>query len=586
VFFRRRAGFTPLSILVCTGFACQKKAPGPPPRYAVVRFENLTGDPALNWVGREASEVLAVSLAGAMDGPVLNPAALRRLSPALGARPATAPGLSSERDEALLAGANRLISGYLERAGKGLRVVAIDEDLATGKTLRTVSAQNAGTPVNTLSMLQQLAHQISPAAKPYITTNPSASERYFRGIEEPLDASHAELSEAARLDPDFGPAWLGLARLSQLQGDRNGAEDWLAQARTHKLDSYSLAELGLEAASMRAGSEKENQAAKIAAMREISALSPGDINLLRSLAENETSAGEFKAAASDWKKLSDTVPGDAAVWNSLGYARSWAGDFSGAMAALNEYRRLRPNDANPLDSIGDVYYVNRKFSEAAASYQQAAVKDPNFQRFGELYKAAWAKYMAGDKTSADSLFAKFRASREKASDPLMPLLTADWLYRTGHVKDAEAGLRKALGEMQPTTLRADGYAQLAIWDLLAGDRAKAKEDAAAAGRPSTPVVAMTLFAVEPSDSASEWEARADRINAPMQIRRVALGYALLLDGKRDAAMPVWEEIVKANPATDFFSRAIYARLKKQPDERPMLPEPNQVNQFAGLLDKL
>jgi hypothetical protein len=586
VFFRRRTGFLLLSILVFTGFACQKKAPGPPPRYAVVRFENLSGDPALDWVGREASEVLAISLAGAMQGPVLNPAALRGLAPALGSRPATAPGLSSEHDQALLAGATHVISGYLERTGNTIRVAAIDEDLATGKTLRTVSAKSAGTPANTLSLLQQLAHEFSPAAKPYLTSNPNASEDYIKGIEDPLDISQGDLQEAVKLDPNFGPAWLGLARLAQLQGNRSGAEDWIAQARTHKLDPFSLAELDTEAASLSTGSEQENQAKKIAAMREIGALSPGDINLLRSLAENETSAGAFAAAAADWKKLADLLPGDAGVWNSLGYARSWAGDFAGAMTALNEYRRLRPGDANALDSIGDLYYLNRKFSEAAASYLQADAKNTNFQRFGDIYKAAWAKYMAGDKAGADALFAKFRTAREKISDPLIPLLTADWLYRTGHAKDAEAGLRKALAEMQPTTLRADGYSQLAIWDLLSGDRARAKEDATAAGRASTPVLAMMWFAVEPSATAAEWEQRASRISSWVQFRRLALGYALLLDGKRDAAMPVWEEIVKTTPATDFFVGAINARLRKQADAKPLLPEPNQVNQFAALLDKL
>src|ERR1019366_5263132 len=118
------------------------------------------------------------------------------------------------------------------------------------------------------------------------------------------------------------------------------------------------------------------------------------------------------------------------------------------------------------------------------------------------------------------------------------------------------------------------------------DRSQAMEDAVAAGRPSTAVVAMMRFIVEPAPSAKEREERSTRLNAPIEFRRLALGYALLLDGNREAALPVWEEIVKAAPATDFFSRAIYGRLRKLPEERPMVPEPNQVNQFAAVLDKL
>jgi len=589
VYCRRRCSLTLFFILAVVVLECRKKPPGPPPRYAVVRFENLTGDPALDWIGREASDVLPVSLAGAMDGPVLNSSALRRIAPSLGTRSSAAPGISSERDEALLAGATRLISGYFDYFGKRLRFVATERDLTTGKTLSTDAVWSDAGSADSLGLLQRLAQQFSPAAKPWLTKSTSASEHYFKGIEGTLESSRNDLKEAVKLDPNFGPAWLALVGLAQLKGDRAAAKDWVAQARAHKLDPLTLAELDSEAASLNGGSEAEIRTAKIAALRKISALSPGDYNLLRSLAENETAAGQFAAAASDWKKLADALPGDAAVWNSLGYARSWAGDFNGALAALNEYRRLRPNDANPLDSIGDTYYVHRKFAEAAGSYQQAYAKDPNFQRFGDLYKAAWAKYQAGDKGGADALFSRFRAAREKAADPLIALLAADWLYRTGRAKEGEAALRKSVKETASNALRADGYSQLVVWDLLAGDRAKAHEDAAAAGNPTNAANAMVRFVAEPSATASEWKQRADRaMAAPAldQFRRLAQGYALLLDGKRDAAIPVWDEIVKSTPATEFFSRAIDARLRKQSDEKPLLPEPNQVNQFAALPDKL
>jgi len=146
--------------------------------------------------------------------------------------------------------------------------------------------------------------------------------------------------------PELRPGVARFARLAELKGDRSAAEDWIAQARTHKPDPLTLAELDSEAASL-TGSGMENEAPKIAAMRKISALSPGDINLLRSLAENETAAGQFAAAASDWKKLADLLPADAGIWNSLGYARSWADDYPGAMAALNEYRRCARMTQSP-----------------------------------------------------------------------------------------------------------------------------------------------------------------------------------------------------------------------------------------------
>src|ERR1700722_17284338 len=96
--------------------ACHKQTVGPPPRYAVLRFENLSGDPSLDWTARAASEMLSISLAGVLDGPVLPSTALAKLTPALGPEPSAVPGISGQRQEALVAGATRLISGYVERA--------------------------------------------------------------------------------------------------------------------------------------------------------------------------------------------------------------------------------------------------------------------------------------------------------------------------------------------------------------------------------------------------------------------------------------------------------------------------------------
>jgi len=67
-------------------------------------------------------------------------------------------------------------------------------------------------------------------------------------------------------------------------------------------------------------------------------------------------------------------------------------DFTGAVKTMEGYAKLRPADANPLDSLGDVHYMYRKFPEAAAAYQQVAVKFPQFQAGGDYYKAAWAKF--------------------------------------------------------------------------------------------------------------------------------------------------------------------------------------------------
>jgi TolA-binding protein len=576
-------------LLVCALFAaelaCQKKVAGPPPRYAVLRFENLSGDPSLDWTGRAASEMLSVSLdgalAGELAGPVLPTFALSRLQQSLGARPASTPGVSSERQEAVLAGATRLIYGYIERSGSKIRITASIEDLSSGKLLRTVSAVDS----SSLVALQQIAHACSPRSRPGPASSEAALRFYALALESPPATGAEDLNQAIRLDPNFGAAWNVEVSLDLARGDRAAAADAIASAHKQKLDPLSLAQLDLEAANM-----QPDPSARIDALRKISLLSPADSALLRTLAETETTSGRFEAAAADWKKLTVTFPEDPSTWNTLGYTLSYKGDYQGARAAFEEYARIRPKDPNAYDSLGDLNYVFRKFAEAAANYMQASKIQPDFQRYGDLYKAAWARFNAGDKPGADTLFAQFRAAREKLSDGLIPLVAADWLYRTGRKPEAVAALRMSLDgppSAGPDPLRTNSYALLAIWDLLAHDRAQAAKDSLAMGPGIIDAPELIArFAALPSAPAAEWKARADRMIAPnlAPLRPLALGYALMFDGQRAAALPVWEMIVKDRAATDFFTRAVYTHLQGRPPERPLVPDPAAFNHFLAVLE--
>lgn len=573
MFYRRLSVF----LLAVAEFGCQKKAVGPPPRHAFVRFENLSKDSALDWVGRAASETLSVTLSGVLDGPVLTTSDLSRLAPSLGGRPSVAPGVSAERAEAMLAGATRLITGYIEQSGATIRIVAVESDLASGKTLRTETVAD-GAP---MAAIAKLAQAFNSHAKPYLTSNPVAFEHYFKGVESRTGPNAAELQQAIDADPNFGPAWIGSARLSVIQGNREAAEARLHDAQQHKLDPGSQANVEFELASLHG-----DQTARLAALRKIAALSPGDNILLRTLADTEMATGQFPAAAADWKKLADLAPNDPTVWNSLGYARSYAGDLNGALDALRQYAKIRPAEANPLDSTGDVYYYHGKFPEAAASYLQAQAKDPNFQRSGALYKAAWAKFYSGDKPGADKLFSQFKAAREKAGEVQFPFVAADWLYRTGH-PDAAMTMLRGIAATPDSPLSAQASQQIVIWDLISGDRAKAAEDSSRAGAPTTAATVLLRFIAQPSAPADEWQARADRLFAGPALaglKRIALGYALILDNHRQEAIPVCQEIVTTTPSTDFFSRALLAKLTGQPNTHPIVPDPNSVNQYAELLD--
>ena len=270
------------------GGGCGKKAAGPPPRYAVLRFENLSGDAALEWTGRAASEVLTRTLAGALDGPVLARTALARLSGALGARPASAPGISTERTTAEGAGATRLIAGYIVKAGNGVQIQATDTDIATGTVVRTFYVRND----SPLQALTDLSTAFSLKAGKPQTTNAEALRLYCTSREEAADLAVPNLEKAVAADPTFGDAWVALVEARELGGNRAGAEEALAKARLQKLDPLDAAYLDFQASTL-----QDNQDARLIALKRVSDLSPGDTVLIRSLAETQTNKGQFAEAA-------------------------------------------------------------------------------------------------------------------------------------------------------------------------------------------------------------------------------------------------------------------------------------------------
>lgn len=574
-----------LSVLLLLGLlsACGQTA-GPSPRYAIVRFENLSGDPSLEWVGFGASDFLSRSLQTAMDGPVLSPDAIGRSSQALGVHSASAPGISAQRTSAMVAGANRVISGYVERSPGGVRITASEENVVTHRSLLTLSASAA----SSYEALKLLAKKFSDKAGAPATTNEEALRLYCLSLEGTATDAPLLLERAVALDPAFGRAWLGLVRTLMATGDRARAVSVIEQARAQKLAPVDRANLDFEEAGL-----ENDRAASLAALRKMYTLSAGDNDLGRSLAQAETAGGNFREAAAVWKKLTVDTPADTNAWNQLGYTLCWGGDYAGALAAIRHYATLRPNDSNPLDSEGDIHYWFGKFSLAASSYLAAHARSSAFLEGGGLYKAAWAKFRAGDKTGAETLFGQFRDLREKAGDHSVVLFAGDWLYRTGRPQEAIALLRDAAAKKSgpnDAAISAVAAIQLTVWDLLAGDRAAAAKDAATLGNAGlTPAALLARFATLPSASAGEWDARATHLLAAPQLaalRESALGYALIFDDKKQAAIPVWERIVKQSAGNDFFSRAVLARLKGQAAEHVMLPDAVNLNEFAAVPDKL
>jgi Flp pilus assembly protein TadD len=363
------------------------------------------------------------------------------------------------------------------------------------------------------------------------------------------------LDRALAADPDFAPAYRLLAQWKAQRQDRPGAVALLDQALARNLPPVERARLEVDSADLRG-----DAAARSRAYATLARLSPSDPLVWRALAETAMAAHAYQNSVSAWEKSLAIEPQDAAALNQAGYAAASAGDLAAATAFLSRYQSLAPADSNPLDSLGDVNLHAGRLREAEAFYLQSAGKTAHFEADGSLFKAAMARLMTGDNGGADALFQRYAEARAADKDPALDYRKAEWSWAAGRRREACAGMEAFARGAEKTPLRelaARGFAELAVWRLMLGDREAAAQAAQKAGQcagPSSAAIArVTRFLTEAQATPAEWAVRAERqFPEPGQtpIRNFAMAYALLLAQEFQPAYLTLKEIYNSGAPAD------------------------------------
>jgi tetratricopeptide (TPR) repeat protein len=525
-------------------------------RIAVLRFENLSTDASLSWVGRALSEVVSVQLAGAPGTQTISSSRLHSYDRLLGVHPVSSPGISTESTQALLAGATRVVYGEYTVRGGRLEARVTIEDTRGGRMKTFAVAAPAG---DVLKAAGEIAREIEPKSAAFSTRSGEALSAYIHALESPdPDRIEQGLRAAIQADPDFPAPYRLLAQARAQRGDPQGAVALIEQAlgRGDRIPQVERARLELEAAEI-AGDLN----GRLGALNKLVKLAPADAGAWRALGETQVNRHEYRRAKEALQKAVELEPGDAALWNSLGYAAAYAGDLAAADNALHRYQALAPAEANPLDSLGDVYLMSGKLAEAEKYYLEAFQKDPNFLNQGDLLKAAIARLYSGNVASADSAAKRYFDAREKANDPILAYRRAQWLWLTGHRKDAYRQMQAFADGAENTPLRdasSRAYAELSLWSLMMGDRGAATQLAAKAVRIASPAARgnaiVAAFLALPPVSASEWSVRAEQAfggAAQTSIRNFALSYALLMNSEfKPAQLLLKQTWDNGTPAAD------------------------------------
>jgi len=534
--------------------ACTRQPARSVERIAILRFENLSSDVSVDWIGRACSEVITAELESAPGIYAIPSGRLHGLDITLGRRPLTAPGVSAERSRALAVGATRVGYGeYWVRQGR-LQARLVLENVRDGRMSTLAASAPAGDVVAAAS---ELARQISSRARPYATRNPQAVKAYVDLLESRSGSGVEALQQALASDPDFGPAYRELAQIKALQQDRAGAIALLDQAlaRGSAVGPAERARIEFEAAGFRSDS-----AGRQKALADLANAVPSDPVTWRELGALAMMRRDSAQSVDAYRRSLSIEPDDSETWNQLGYAAAYNGDLTAATNALRRYQALAPGP-NPLDSLGDVNLLAGRLREAEAFYLESATKSPDFYGGLDFLKAAMARLMTGDTAGTDGLAGQYFQARAAAHDPLLEYRKAQWSWISGRRKAGYQDMATLAHESESGQLREGAslaYAQLAIWSMLLDKRDAAVEmsrKAAAMLTPaSAPWVLLAIFLAQPPAAPAEWTARAERV-APnpvlAPIRNLGLAAALLLGKEYQAAIPVLQELIdNGNPAAD------------------------------------
>ncbi|HET7225924.1 MAG TPA: serine/threonine-protein kinase [Candidatus Eisenbacteria bacterium] len=222
-------------------------AAAPAPRanaIAMLAFDNLTGDAALDWMTRGIPELLGTALARSPELDVYDAQRLGDLSPAEGAARDSASGLQRVRG----AGIARALVGSIVRAGAGLRVQCRVLEAGSGRVLHADAAAATST-----DDVFELAAGLVPKLQTWLeidlaagnradqwlrqitTTSSDAYRLYLRGHEAFLASRWREAADfheqSLALDPGFVAARVDLTGCYWNLGDEQNTRDSLVASR-------------------------------------------------------------------------------------------------------------------------------------------------------------------------------------------------------------------------------------------------------------------------------------------------------------------------------------------------------------------
>ncbi|HEU5453710.1 MAG TPA: tetratricopeptide repeat protein [Terriglobales bacterium] len=355
-----------------------------PAMIAVLPFDNLSGDPAQEYFSDGMTEELIVQI-GRLHADGLD-------AIAVGSTMAFKRSAKPLAEIARQLGVSYVVQGAVRRSGDRVRVSAhliraVDDahlwDESYDRDLRDVLALQSEVAE---AIAGGISVNLGRTAHPARSVDPLAYEAYLKGrnfwnkrTPEDLTRAIAEFQQATRIDPDYSPAYVGLADSYELLGSAEmgvlpprEAMPLARQAATRALDlDPQLAEAHASLAHIKliydwdfGGAEKEFQRAI--------ALNPAYATAHQWYALLLNAQGRTAAALAELKRAQELDPLSPAVRSAVSEAFYFARQYDRAEAEARRALELDGDFVLGLLNLGRAQEQQGRLEEAIATFERAS----------------------------------------------------------------------------------------------------------------------------------------------------------------------------------------------------------------------